>query len=69
VLSLQNNSILTLNLSTRFPAFFYVLLTVHLGITLANDQPDAQIFLPLLQPSTSTCFEQYLVHPQEVKLY
>jgi len=37
--------------------------------TLANDQLDAQIFIPLLQSSTCTCFEQYLAHPQEVKLY
>jgi len=45
--------------------FFNVSLTVHLSITLANDQLDAQIYL--LQ--SSTCFEQYLAHPQEVKLY
>jgi hypothetical protein len=37
---------------------------------LANDQLDEQIFLiHLLQSSTCTCFEQYLAHPQEVKLY
>jgi len=48
--------------------FFYVSLTVHLSITLANDQLDAQIF-NTLQSSTCTCFEQYLAHPQEVKLY
>jgi len=46
-----------------------VSLTVHLSITLANDQYDAQILIHLLQSSTCTCFEQYLVHPQEVKLY
>jgi hypothetical protein len=44
VLSLQNNSILTLNPSTRFPACFDVSLTVNLSITLDNDQLDAQIF-------------------------
>jgi len=49
--------------------FFYVSLTVHLSITLANDQLDAQILIHLLQSSTCTCFEQYLAHPQEVKLY
>ena len=37
--------------------------------TLANDQLDAQILIHLLQSSTCTCFEQYLAHPQEVKLY
>ena len=47
-----------------------VSLTIHLSITLANDQLDAQILLlHLLQSSTCTCFEQYLAHPQEVKLY
>ena len=46
---------------------FDVSLTMHLIITLANDQIDSQILLHLLQ--SSTCFEQYLAHPQEVKLY
>jgi len=49
---------------------FDVSLIVHLSITLANDQLNAHIFLiHLLQSSTCTCFEQYLAHPQEVKLY
>jgi hypothetical protein len=49
---------------------FDILLTVHLSITLANDQFDAQIFLiHLLRSSTCACFEQYLAHPQEVKLF
>jgi hypothetical protein len=48
---------------------FDVSLTVHLNITLANDQLDAQILIHLLQSSTCTCFEQYVAHPQEVKLY
>jgi hypothetical protein len=52
-----------------YKSFFYVSLTVHLGITLANDQLDAQTVIPLLQSSTCACFEQYLAHPQEVKLY
>ena len=47
----------------------YVSLTMHLSIILANDQLDAQIIIHLLQSSTCTCFEQYLAHPQEVKLY
>jgi len=37
-------------------------------MTLTNDQIDAQTFLIHLLQS-STCFEQYIVHPQEVKLY
>jgi len=49
--------------------FFYVSLTVHLSITLVNDQLDAQILVHLLQSSTCTCFEQCLAHPQDVKLY
>jgi len=46
---------------SRFYQFFNVSLTVHLSITLANDQRVAQIFLIQLL--------QYLAHPQEVKLY
>jgi len=34
--------------------------------SLANDQLDAQIFNTFC---TCTYFEQYLAHPQEVKLY
>jgi len=45
-------------------AFFYVSLTVHLSITLANDQLDAQILIYLLQSSICACFEQYFAHPQ-----
>ena len=47
----------------------YVSLTVHLSITLANDQLAAQILIHLLQSSTCTCFVQYLAYPQEVRLY
>ena len=49
---------------------FNVLLTVHLSITLVNDQLEAQFFyfiICLLQ--SSTCFEQRRAHHQEVKLY
>ena len=48
---------------------FDVLLTVHIGITTANDQLDAQLLyfiIRLLQ--SSTCFEQRRAHHQEVKL-
>ena len=47
-----------------------VSLTVHLSITLVNEQLDAQFFyfiIRLLQ--SSTCFEQRHAHHQEVKLY
>ena len=50
--------------------YFDVLLTVHLSITLANNQLDAQFLhfiISLLQ--SSTCFEQRRAHHQEVKLY
>ena len=50
--------------------FLYVLLTIHLSITLANVQLDTQFFyfmICLLQ--SSTCFEQHRAHHQEVKLY
>jgi hypothetical protein len=51
-----------------FSVNFEVSLTVHLSITLANDQLDAQnILIHLLQ--SSTCFEQYLAYPQKVKSY
>jgi len=45
-------------------------LTVHLSITLANDQRDARFLnfiIRLLQ--SSTCFEQHRARHQEVKLY
>ena len=49
---------------------FNVLLTVHLSVTLVNDQLDAQLLyfiIRLLQ--SSTYFEQRRAHHQEVKLY
>ena len=49
---------------------FNVLLTVHLSITLVNDQLDAQLlyFITRLLQS-STCFKQRRAHHQEVELY
>jgi hypothetical protein len=50
--------------------FFYVLLTVHLSITLVNDQLDAQFFYFIIRLLQSpTCFEQRRAHHQEVILY
>ena len=49
---------------------FGVLLTVHLSITLANDQLDAQfLYFTIRLLQSSTCFEQRRAHHQEVKLY
>jgi len=46
------------------------LLTVHLSTTLVYDQLDAQFFYFLIRLlHSSTCFEKYRAHHQEVKLY
>jgi hypothetical protein len=47
---------------------FYVLLTEHHGTILVNHQLDAQIlyFNNMCILQSSTCFEQYYAHPQEV---
>jgi len=55
----------TLIITLRVTIFINELLC----LTLANDQLDEQNLVHLLQSSTYTCFEQYLAHPQEVKLY
>jgi len=50
--------------------FFFVLLTLHFNITLANDQLDTQfIYFIICLLQSSTCFEQRRAHHQEVKLY
>jgi len=57
-------------MSIQKNSFFDILLTVHISITLANDQLDAQFFyfiIRLLQ--SSTCSEQSRAHHQEVKFY
>ena len=42
--------------------FFYVLLTVHLSISLDNDQLDAHLLYFTLCPLQSrTCFERYML--------
>jgi hypothetical protein len=48
---------------------FCVLLTVHLGIILVNDQLDAQFFFLLCLFQSCTCFEQPCAHHQENQLY
>jgi hypothetical protein len=49
---------------------FYVLLTVHLGMILVNNQRDAQFFFLMCLLQFSTCFEQHrAAHHQENQLY
>jgi hypothetical protein len=48
---------------------FKVLLTEHHGTILVNHQLDEQIIYFLIILQSSTCFEQYYAHPQEVELY
>jgi len=53
-----------------FYCYFDVLLTLHLSITLVNDQLDARLFyfvIRLLQSYTR--FQQRRAHHQEVNLY
>jgi len=44
---------------------FYVLLTVHLGIILVNDQLDAQFFFRICLFQISTCFDHSYAHHYE----
>jgi hypothetical protein len=46
---------------------FYILLTVHLGIIVINNQLDAQFLLYIFR--FSTCFEQPCAHHQGSQLY
>jgi hypothetical protein len=48
---------------------FYVLLKVHLGTILVNDQLEAQFFSYMFLFQLSTCFEQPHTHHQQNKLY
>jgi len=48
---------------------FYVLLTVHLGSVLVNNQLDAQFFFHIYLFQFSTCFEHSCAHHQENQLY
>ena len=48
--------------STLHINFFYVLLTVHLSISLDNDQLDAHLLYFTIRPlQSSTCFEHYML--------
>jgi hypothetical protein len=46
---------------------FYILLTVHLGVILVNNQLDALFSIYLFH--ISTCFEQPSAHHQANQLY
>ena len=49
---------------------FEILLTVHLSIIMAIEQLNAQILIFLISLLySSTCFEHWCAHHQEVKLY
>jgi len=48
---------------------FYVLLTVHLGSNLVNNQLDAQFFFRIYLFQLCTCFEHPCAHHQENQLY
>ena len=50
-------------------SLLYVLLTVHLGLILVNNQLDAQFFLRIYLFQFSTCFEHLCAHRQENQLY
>jgi hypothetical protein len=60
-----NNKEITFNLKV----LFYVLLTVHLGSILLNNQLDAQYFFRIYLFQFSTCFEHPCAHHQENRLY
>ena len=47
----------------------YVLLTIHLGSVLVNNQLDSQFFSRIYLFQFSTCFEHPCAHHQENKLY
>jgi len=49
--------------------FFCVLLTVHLGSILVNNQLDAQFLFRVYLFQFSTCFEHLYAHHQENQLY
>ena len=49
--------------------FFNVLLTVHRGSVLVNNQLDAQFFFHIYLFQFSTCFEDPCAHHQENQLY
>ena len=50
--------------------YFDILLTVHLSIILATNQLNAQILVFVISLLySSTCFEHYCAHHQDVKLY
>jgi len=52
---------------TRY-TYFYVLLTVHLSISLNNEQLDAHLVYFTIRPiQSSTCFEHYMLIIRRLK--
>ena len=52
----------TVRFVTKLAMFLYVLLTVHLSISLDNDQLDAHLLYFTTRPlQSSTCFEHYML--------
>jgi len=65
ILALSEENSSNSNILTQF----YVLLKVHLGSVLVNNQPDAQFFFRIHLFQFSTCFEHPCAHHQENQLY
>ena len=62
----QNHNVLyTQACILTYAYIFYVLLTVHLGIILVNNQLDAQFFFLIRLFKFATCFEQHSAHHQD----
>ena len=53
---------MVITVSNFYKYFFYVLLTVHLSISLDNDQLDEHLLYCTIRPlQYSTCFEHYML--------
>ena len=60
--SLQILSTIFFYFTSKWERYIYVLLTVHLGIILDNDQPDAHLlYFTIYLLHFSTCFEHYML--------
>jgi hypothetical protein len=69
LLSVMVIALLILEGKNSYIAEFYVLLTVHLGSILVNDQLDAQFFFCVYLFLFSTCVEHPRAHHQKNQLY
>ena len=58
----RNKQVKSYTLMTQCTENFYVLLTVHLSISLDSDQRDARLLYFTICPlQSSTCFEHYML--------